>query len=339
MAKAGRLEWVDTGRGIAISLVALFHSTNWLYGTGLNFEVWTNVSIVLSSLRMPLFFTLSGLFAAKWLTASWGSLLRTKVVLFAWVLIVWSIIGMIVQVTALHVAGQPVAITSAVRDLLLVPIKPLFELWFIWALALFFVIAKATRRVPIVVQLAVTGIVSAVGLTIWLNTTTGLTGSAKFYFFFLGGLYLRSVIVSFSSARPLVRWTVLTVWAAVSVTLFVFGLRGLPAVYFLNCVLGVFAGVALSRLLSRVGLLRRLGTQTLPIYLAHTPIAILIAIVIMITPPLLVAASAISGVLPPLVAALAVAGALGVHGLAQRSWLRYLYAPPPATIRMLGGPD
>lgn len=316
-------------------LVALFHATSWMAGTGLDVAVWTDVNTVLSSMRMPLFFALSGLFAAKWLTASWRSLIRVKVLLFLWVLIAWSVIGMIIQQAGLNAAGQQTNVLAAVRDVLLAPVKPPFELWFVWALALFFVVAKASRQVPVAVQLALSGVLSVVGLTVWLTTTTGLTGSAKFYFFFLLGLYLRSLILSAGEIRTWLRCAIVAGWLAVSLVLFISGLRAAPGLYFVNCVTGVFAGVALSGLLAAVPILRRLGRQTLPIYLAHTPIVILISIFFLVFPSLVALTSPVSWAIPPITTAVAIAAALGLHRMASSSALRYLYEPPPFVVGLL----
>src|SRR3954454_25108252 len=88
-----RVTWVDTGRGIAITLVALFHATNWLLGAGAHVQGWSQANLVMSSLRMPLFFTLAGLFAGKWVRGAWGPLWRVKVRLYLWVFLLWGAIG------------------------------------------------------------------------------------------------------------------------------------------------------------------------------------------------------------------------------------------------------
>lgn len=337
MAKGERLDWVDTGRGLAISLVALFHATNWIAATRLDVSMWADLSTVVSSLRMPFFFALAGLFAGKWLHATWGEVVRSKVLLFLWVLVVWTVIGMVVQLSGMRAAGEPVNLAAAARDTLLSPVIPRFELWFIWALAVFFLVAKATRRVPPLVQLAAAGIMSAIGLTVWLNTTTGLTGSAKFYFFFLCGLYLRALLLRIASARVWMLAAVVVVWAVVSTVLFVLDLRAVPGAYFVNCLLGVAAGVAISRALVRLPLLQRLGRQTLPIYLAHTPIIIALSIVLLLVPGLLDIVAPIGWLIPPLAAVAGVAGALWLHARLRGTPLRYLYEPIPAAVRVLGG--
>jgi uncharacterized membrane protein YcfT len=323
-----RLAWVDTGRGLAIALVAVYHAARWLTRAGFDTEGWQVVNDVLSSLRMPLFFTLSGLFAGKWLHASWRALLRSKLALFAWVFCVWGVIGSATFVLGSASNGRRVSIPDTAHALLWSPLYPKLELWFIWALTLFFVVAKLTRSLNRWVQLSVTALLAAVALTLWFDITTGPTGSAKYYFFFLLGIYLRDLVIALGQlSHRLVLVAVFVAWAGVSTTVSLLGLRDLWGVYFVNCVIGVAGGIVVSRFLSRFSVLRRLGQQTLPIYLAHTPIIIVIAFALSLTPlPGLFAPDLLA---TPLVAVAALMIALYLYGWAsRRPVLRYLYAPP-----------
>ncbi len=323
-----RVGWADTGRGLAIALVVLYHATNWLYSAHVHVAPWKDVTGVLASLRMPLFFVLSGAFASKWLAAPWRRLLRVKVLLFAWVFLVWMTIGTLVFPLGLAAQHKPVGITGQIKALLLSPVVPRYELWFIWALALFFVLCRATRRVAPWLQLAVAAVASAVGLTVWAELTTGPTGAVKFYFFFLAGMYGSRRILAFGNSAGPAQLTGLGIlWLVVSVVLYAFDLRGVFGLYFLNCVLGVGGGIALSRALSRVVRLAWLGQRTLPVYLAHTPFVILIVFVLSRS-PFHGLVSAVPLLLPPLVAVVALLAALGLHSLAQRAGLTALYEPP-----------
>ncbi|WP_285036440.1 acyltransferase family protein [Plantibacter sp. ME-Dv--P-095] len=323
-----RLEWVDAGKGLAITLVAMYHSASWLLGAGFEIDGWRQVNEALSSLRMPLFFMLAGLFAAKWLTASWRALWRSKLSLFVWVFLVWEVIGSAVFLLGLTMKGQPINLVGTIRDLVVSPIAPRFELWFIWALAIFFVVAKLIRRIDWRIQLVVAGVCSATALSGWETANIGWSGSIKYCFFFLAGLYLKDAVFRLSRARVGVLLVTLMVsWVAVSAVVAVFGLRWVPGLYFVNCVLGVVTGVTVSRWLARIPRLVSIGSNTLPVYLTHTPLIIvmayLLALLARVTPIAVVAPG-----LPPVLAGLAIAGSLLISGAAMRGPARVLYEAP-----------
>lgn len=323
-----RVPWIDTGRGIAIVLVALFHATNWLFDAGFDLQVWKDVNETLSSLRMPLFFTLSGVFAPKWVHAAWRALWRSKLSLFLWVFLLWETIGSAVFLLGLQMKDVGFSIPRTVLALAISPVQPRFELWFIWALALFFVVAKLTARVPRAVQLGVSAAVAMVALAGVFDVNVGWNGFAKYYFFFLAGIYLKPVVIRFGEVS---RWWLLALvlagWAAISAALVLLDLRGIVGLYFLNCVAGVFGGVVLSRLLQRVTLLRHLGRNTLPIYLTHTPLILLICPVLAL-PAVFDVVRPAELALPALLAATVIALSLGIHRWVGGSPLRLLYEPP-----------
>lgn len=328
-----RLDWVDAGRGIAILLVPLFHATSWLRSVGIEVGVWPMVNDILSSLRMPMFFALSGLFAAKWLTAPWSRLLREKVLLFAWVFLLWELVGTLTFMLGQVSSGVGVNFLGQIEALVISPVLPRFELWFIWALMLFFVGAKAIRRVPVRYQLVAAAIISATALTLWPTYTTGWTGAAKYVFFFLGGIYLKNYLVSFGSSTSRVPLAVaFTVWVPLSIGLVVFDLRAVPGLYFVNCLVGVLAGIALSRALVRVGSLRAIGQRTLPIYLAHTPIIILLCFILAL-PAFATIVQGVHAVLPPVIAVLAIAGSLALYNACRRRQRMWPYEPPGVLYR------
>ncbi|BDZ51942.1 hypothetical protein GCM10025867_41830 [Frondihabitans sucicola] len=332
-AVTGRIPWIDTGRGIAILLVTLFHTTNWLLGAGFHVEWWSTVDNTLASLRMPLFFTLSGIFAPKWLRASWGDLLRSKVLLFVWVFLIWETIGAIFFQLGLVMQDKCCGVRDTAIGLILSPVMPIYELWFIWSLAIFFVVARATRRIDSRIQIAVAAAIGFVALMGWPGINDGWEGSAKYYMFFIGGLYLREWIVRYGNTRnQVILAAALVVWAIISIVLGVFDLGHVPGAYFLNSIAGVLGGIALSRFLMPVRFLGRIGQQTLPIYLAHTPIILAIVFVIHET-PLLGALTPFAMILPPVIAGIAVFLTLRLHAILAKTPLRYLYEPPAALAR------
>lgn len=315
----------------------LYHSVNWLLSIGFDIAYWQHINDVLSSLRMPLFFMLSGLFARKWLTAQWRDLLRVKTLLFGWVFLMWEVIGSAAITLGQIAQGQGVGLRSTVASLLISPIYPRFELWFIWALAVFFIVAKITRTVRPWFQLVIAGVGSAIALGLLLNSNNGWTGSAKYYFFFLVGLYLRKEVIRFSQLPSrLIAFGVPFLWILVSVALSVLGIRSIFPLYFLNCVLGVFAGICLSQLVMKSRILSYLGRNTLPIYLAHTPIIIAIVFLVSLlpTPHNLI----ILAVAPALLAVCAIASSIGLFRLMGSTTAAFLYEPPLWATRFLSSP-
>ncbi|MDJ0349990.1 acyltransferase family protein [Cryobacterium sp. PH29-G1] len=324
-----RIGWVDTGRGIAILLVALFHSANWLLGAGFDIPYWREINEALSSMRMPLFFVLSGLFAPKWLLKPWRDLWTVKVRLYLWVFLLWEVIGSIVFLLGQTMKGEGFGLRDAVLGLAVSPILPRFELWFIWALSIFFVVAKLSRRVDPRLQLVVAGAVSIVALSGLETANVGWSGSLKYYFFFLAGIYLRNWIIRIGTVdNTLLVGAAMVLWVAVTAAIALLGLRDVFGLYFVNCLVGVVGGIAFSRTLRGVRWFGAIGRITLPIYLAHTPIVILISFVLSL-PVIFPAVAVIAPVLPPILALAAVLLALALHRYAMRSWLRYAYEPPP----------
>lgn len=333
-----RLAWVDTARGVAIILVALLHATKWLQAGGLDVDGWLDVNVVLSSIRMPVFFAIAGLFAMKWLQGDWASLLREKVLLFVWVYLVWEVVGSLVGYAGMGLNGDRTSVLRVVRDMVLSPILPRFELWFIWALAVFFVLAKLTKKIDSRIQLAVAGTMSFIALSGWAFSNVGWGGVLRYYFFFLMGLYLRDAILAFGRvrSRSLQSGVVLT-WAAVGTAMVAFDMQDFPGVYFVNCVLGLLAGVCLGRALARITVLAYLGSRTLPIYLGHTPLIITTVIVLSETGAISASSRPIERVLPTILPPLAIGAALLVHQIAVRAGLGWLYEPPRRLVRALFG--
>ncbi|TFD56810.1 acyltransferase [Cryobacterium suzukii] len=326
---AERVGWVDTGRGIAILLVALFHSANWLLGAGFDIPYWREINDSLSSMRMPLFFVLSGLFAPKWLLKPWRDLWTVKVRLYLWVFLLWEVVGSIVFLLGQTMKGEGFGLRQAVLGLVVSPVLPRFELWFIWALSIFFVVAKLSRKVDPRLQLVIAGAVSIVALSGLETANVGWSGSLKYYFFFLAGIYLRSWIIRIGTVdNRLLVGAAMFVWAAVTAAIALLGLRDVFGLYFLNCLVGVVGGIAFSRTLRGVRWFGMIGRITLPIYLAHTPIVILISFLLSL-PISFPAAAVIAPVLPPILAVTAVLLALYLNRFASRSALRYAYEPPP----------
>lgn len=325
----GHVKWIDAAKGIAICLVVLLHSCEWLIDAGLGVPQWDAINEMFITLRMPLFFLVSGLLASKWIQRSWRSLVTNKLLFLYWTFLLWSIIGSAFYLAGLSIQRHETTLTRFLGGLALSLVRPRFELWFLWALALFFIVAKLTRRWPIVLQLALASALALVWQSKLLEVNIGWDGAAKNYLFFLAGLSYRPEI--FEALVRVPRWTkiaVVVIWSSGAAWMVMTGAEDIPGVRFAGTLLGVAAGVFVSSMLKDVRILGYLGARTLPIYLAHTPILILadypMSFGLLGSLPV-----GVRSMLPLIVAPCAIAVALGIYRLAMAANAGFLYTVPP----------
>ena len=108
-------------------------------------DFFTKVS---ANLRMPMFFAVAGLFASKWLSKSWRDLGQGKLALLIWVFLMWQPVVFAYRLLSQWVLdglSWQYTAEQALR-VLASPIRPNGELWFLWTLALFFVIGRLTTK-------------------------------------------------------------------------------------------------------------------------------------------------------------------------------------------------
>jgi len=326
--------WIDTARGLAILLVVLIHATDWIQETAVRIPLWDDVNEVLSTLRMPLFFACAGILATKWVNADWADLLSRKVTFLAWVYLIWQPVGSLVALVAARFTGDELTLVRMLGSLALTPVRPRFELWFLWSLALFFVLARVLARVPRGRQVAVAAVCSALWCSALIpETNLGWDGSVKYFVFFLIGWHYREVLQAFAERIGVAASLALIGgWLLLSATAYLSGLAEIIGVGLLVRLIGVAAGIALALRLQSVPLLTYLGSRTLPIYLAHTPLIICFTWLLSTQlgagePP------AALGLLPVLFVIAAVALSLLLHAeLKGNSLGLLLYAPPAAVV-------
>ena len=262
--------------------MVLYHATNWTWSTGYEVSVLRDVNETLRSLRMPLFFAVAGMFAGKWTTVPWSRLARGKLLFFAWVFVLWEPISLVVRLLTGYYQVADADWGTLWDHLAWSLLVPRSELWFIWTLAAFFVIARAVRRVPAPAQLVLAACVSGWALAGWYaaSPVKNFSISAPF----LGGLHLRSLLERFAE-RVTWLWAVgaVAVWLGIQMAVRELGFADVPGLYLLANIAGVPAGVAVSVLASRVPGARYLprslglqwiGARTLPVFVTHTSVVL-----------------------------------------------------------------
>lgn len=133
-----RIHWVDYAKGIGILLVVYGHVILGLHDSkvgmqGLNYELQ---HLFIYSTHMPLFFFLSGLFASSWAERDGSLAIRQKIRNLLIPYFIWGTIqGLIMQIFSGQTnSGQGIA------DILLLPIKPFAQFWFLYDLFFVFLL-------------------------------------------------------------------------------------------------------------------------------------------------------------------------------------------------------
>jgi uncharacterized membrane protein YcfT len=283
-APSPRALWADVAKGVCIILVVLWHVVvkhylriDWHLGVPVP-GLWGTLGEQLLPLRMPLFFVISGIFATNAINRPWRLVGRSRIAGFLYLYAIWLLIHTVALAAAPDFPTDRA--TSVVGLMAQLTISP-SNLWYLYALALYFAFAKAVRRVPRSAVLAGAAALSAITAA-GLLATAGNRGSLyQNLVFFLGGLYLRPYLerwVATATNRRLVltfagyatalalmaaagaqRW--IGVWFLVSITAVAFGLT---------------AAAQVARWRTVSGPLATLGRRTLPVYVIHLPVLALL---------------------------------------------------------------
>lgn len=166
--------------------------------------------------------------------------------------------------------AEPARELGQVMKVVVSPLRPNGELWFRWALCVFFVLAKPTRDFPLWGRVGVPALVSL----LWMSIIEvlpgdivralgrGLIGIPSCFGFFIAAAVFSALLLEFLGSLPLV---VVAILSLITTALDVhgFGIR------FGLALLAVPAGFGLAQLLACIRPLRMLGMHTLPVYVAH----------------------------------------------------------------------
>ncbi|MFD0919412.1 acyltransferase family protein [Saccharopolyspora rosea] len=280
----GRLAWADAAKGACIVLVVLWHvimkhylQIDWRSAWVLP-GAWGTVCEQLLPLRMPLFFTISGFFAVRAVDRPWRVLGRSKVAKFCYLYALWLIVH-----TALlsFVPSFDTARADGPLELLeQLTITP-SNLWYLYALALYFVVAKLVRRVPPLVVLVAAFALSAIASASLVTTPGDRGGVYQNLVFFLAGLYGKTLVERIVAAASWPRFVALAVpYLGILALIHQFGAKSWFGVWPVTCFVAVYLGTTLAGLATRSGTLTRaltsIGRRTLPIYVMHMPLLALL---------------------------------------------------------------
>lgn len=335
---ATREAWGDALKGLLIILVVLWHVIMKSYlqiGWNLGLPIpgaWGLAGDLVWSLMMPLFLLVSGYFASTALTRPWSDVARTRIARFFYLYLLWSLIHMAAMWAFPDFPTLvPRSLVEFVEYLTISPPNT----WYLYALAVYFLVAKALFRVPPWLLIAAAGVL-AVSVSAGYVEVVSNRGSLLYNFvFFLVGLHLAPQV------RGLVGRATLPMGAlAVAGYLVAFGMmrltqtETLPGVWPLVSTVGVVMGLTVAPLLARtrrIGAgLTVLGRRSLPIYLIHMPLLALadLAVAGWLSGARVAVQLVAAVALPVLLTALVIAASLAVNRALDRDGLRWLFDLP-----------
>jgi uncharacterized membrane protein YcfT len=264
-----RIDWVDYAKGICIILVVFMHANGGvekLLGVETSFHgfiAWAK------PFRMPDFFLISGLFLASRIDQPWRRYFDAKAVHFAYFYFLWMAIQLVFKDLA-RGGTDGSALSHYASGL----VQPYGTLWFIYLLAVFFVVVKATRHVSPYVMFA---------FGAWLELLPLETGSilidefaGRFVYFYIGYWMAGQVFLHADRIRsidPAAALLGLALWAVFEAYMVNSGLAPLPLISLALGLIGTAALIAASVLIARTGgsaWLRYCGANSIVIYLAFS---------------------------------------------------------------------
>lgn len=257
-----RLAWGDVAKAISITLVVLWTTAA---------DAW-RVSELLVLVRMPLFFFLAGLFAHRAITAtSFRELFRDKFSNLVYLYVLWETLLFLGRNVAAHFLwGSSI---DPARQLTLLW-EPIFNQWFLYALAWAFLAAWLLRRAPAWLVLA--GAFALYAFSVWSGEWRHLSFVDRvirlFPFFWLG--LMAQPVVGPWVERYRKYWP-LAIGAFLALAASVYGTAaaGVAPLTFAISLVGIAGMLLLARQLSTVPVLGNwlcvVGASTLYIYVAH----------------------------------------------------------------------
>ncbi len=270
-----RIEWLDIAKGGSIVCVAVFHATLYMKANGFDPKFASALNELLTPIRMPMFFTISGILGAGVLKRDWRSLFAKQIWTFAYLFALWSLIRWLYF---RHVQDNVIVKTEGdtLSELASMWIMPESGLWFIWALAIFFFIGRLFARAPLVAL----GFSLALALMTWAGTIQPFNFVHRnvlvYMPFFLFGLYFGKPIISILAKWPVV------IGIAAAIAFVVLKLSLLPllgggldygaAAILLSLsglLLGCSVAIGIGQLWPKRNPIAYIGRNTLPIYVTH----------------------------------------------------------------------
>ena len=260
-----RLAWVDVAKGIGIILVVYGHALRGFWGL----KPWPSWTVAQDTLiyafHMPLFFVISGLFLWQSIERGKKNFIRSRWWAIIYPYLLWSFVCGGIEVAASRFANTPMSL----RDLWLIPVIPIEQFWFLYALLIVQLIgAVCFPSRPFLAVLAISGLSFAV----FSGGSTIFHVALRFLPFLTVGVCCAQLIKRLpAEGRAVQTLAFALAWVAFAV-IYGLGQTGAANTLALGC-LGTIGCITFATLTakSRIGRgLALLGQASMAIYVLHT---------------------------------------------------------------------
>lgn len=324
---ARREDWADSARGLCILLVVLGHAAG-MYGvlsadipTWVS-NVWNTIVMAFKPIRVPLFFLISGYFAHRAIQRPWRHSFRSRVAQNLYLYVLWvALLGLFFNsVIRPQFGGVDYTWQGVWAQLLNIVSHP----WYLYALGVYFVVAKvmARQRWKWVASGSAAALYLASG-QVWLPLPANLCSGLVF---FLIGAYWPELVRLMAyrlKAKRLVG--LVAAYLAMALVVRALGISEISGVMLVLSMLAVPASVAIFAHFREEGSLTRglrwIGRRTLPVYVMHFPLLVVVSLPVQGVPATAIPddiANVFYLLLPLLATLIATCVALGLHAIAMR---------------------
>jgi uncharacterized membrane protein YcfT len=266
--ETARVDWVDYAKGICIVMVVMMHSVLGVEAAAGQTGFMHLVVAFAKPFRVPDFFLISGLFLSVVINRDWRTYLDRKVVHFAYFYVLWVTIQFGFKAPSFAAEQGWAHVGFLYLESF---IEPFGTLWFIYLLPIFFVVTKATLRLP---PMAIWCAAAALEMThIFTGWTVIDEFASRFVYFYTGYLFATNVfgLAERARAHPALALAGLSSWALINTCLIYFGFSEWPVISLALGLAGACAIITVGTLLARahwLGFLRYFGEHSIVIYLA-----------------------------------------------------------------------
>ncbi|WP_106477040.1 acyltransferase family protein [Phytohalomonas tamaricis] len=339
-SRSKRIDWVDAAKGTCILLVVLYHTTFFIFGAGaltdtLGYKIWVVGVTALTPLRMPLFFMISGFLAySSVFSRSWQQTFRPRIATMLWLYLLWMAAywgfgNLISEYGNPAVIPDSDPLPTTISGFIWKAFSGSSGLWYLYALAIYFVICKALREmaIPTLIAFALAEAFTGIMKDVWHASSLIENGV-----FFAFGCFGRNFIMRHFSEFHAKRFFLLAIVAVVPMPIVAkYDLLTVPGVKLLLAFAIVFAAIDLFALLTtylNLRLLCAVGRQTLPIYVMHMFFVLTSALIIIPLELEGVAAELLAFIGPPLLTLMNAILCLALHALLNRRLGKALFTFP-----------